>query len=181
MKKNKKRVEEATSGTDWVAYQEISEDSETDNWDELESEPLPRTSNLVRFTRNVQAKLGNYWFKKLVKGFGRSVYDIGSSDFGFFVQTQRYAPRAQYLLKNKWTVVQFGLYLIEYTIIDGVVYSFYSLNFGIRYVFCRESELTKNQESSIKIIIDLFKETEEYLHQTFADRKPPYIPDYLFR
>ena len=181
MRKNNKGDEEPTGGPGCAAFQEPSEDIAPDNWDELEVDSFYNTSKMTYFRWRMMAKLANYWFKKLVKGFARSVYDIGSGDFGLFVQTQRYAPRAQYLLKNKWATIQFGFYLIEYTIVDGVVYSFFSLNYGVRYVSFMESELTKNQESNVKIIINLFKETEEFLHQTFANRKPPYTPNYLFR
>jgi hypothetical protein len=159
----------------------VPEDLDPDNWDELETGSLYQTSKMDRLHWHMRKKLANYWFKKLVKAFARSVYEIGYGDFGLFIQTQRYAPRAQYLIKNKWTTVQFGFYLIEYTIVDGVAYSFYSLNYGVRYVFFMESKLNKNQESNVKIIIDLFKETEESLHQTFAARKPPFTADYLFR
>jgi hypothetical protein len=159
----------------------VPEDLGPDNWDELEKGSLYQTSKMGRLLAHMRKKLANYWFKKLVKIFARSVYDIGYGDFGLFIQSQRYAPRAQYLIKNKWTTVQFGFYLIEYTIVDGVAYSFYSLNYGVRYVFFMESKLNKNQVSNLKIIIDLFKETEESLHQTFSGRKPPYTADYLFR
>ena len=181
MRKNNKGDEEPTGEPGCAAFQEPSEDIAPDNWDELEVDSFYNTSKMTYFRWRMMAKLANYWFKKLVKGFARSVYDIGSGDFGLFVQTQRYAPRAQYLLKNKWATIQFGFYLIEYTIVDGVVYSFFSLNYGVRYVSFMESELTKNQESNVKIIINLFKETEEFLHHTFANRKPPYTPNYLFR
>jgi hypothetical protein len=180
MKKNRKEAEEPTSWPGWATFQEVSEDFEPDNWDELEKDSFYKAPKMIRFRWHVMEKLANYWFKKLAKGFARSVYDIGSGDFGLFVQTQRFTPRAQYLLKNKWVNVQFGFYLIEYTIVDGVAYSHYSLNYGIRYVFFMESKLTKNQESNVKIITDLFRETEESLHQTFANRKPPYTPNYLF-
>jgi hypothetical protein len=181
MKKNRKEAEEPTSGPGWATFQEVSEDFEPDNWDELEKDSFYKAPKMIRFRWHMMEKLANYWFKKLAKGFARSVYDIGSGDFGLFVQTQRFTPRAQYLLKNKWVNVQFGFYLIEYTIVDGVAYSHFSLNYGIRYVFFMESKLTKNQESNVKIITDLFTETEESLHQTFANRKPPYTPNYLFR
>ena len=181
MRKNRNVNEVSNSEQGWAEILIVSEDIESDNWDELEADSFYQTSKMDRFRWRIMEKLANYWFKKLVKGFARSVYDIGSGDFGLFVQTQRYAPRAQYLLKNKWMTIQFGFYLIEYTIIDGVAYGFYSLNYGVRYVFFMESELTKNQESNIKILTSLFKETEEFLHQTLADRKPPYTPNYLFR
>jgi hypothetical protein len=159
----------------------VPDDFEPGDWDDLEAESLSQTFKVDSFRRYIRKKISHYWFKKLTKGFARSVFDIGSGDFGLFVQAQRYAPRAEYLLKNKWTTVQFGFYLIEYTIVDGVVYGLYSLNYGVRYVFFMESELTRNQEKNVKIIIDLFKKTEEFLHKSIADRNPPYTPDYLFR
>ncbi|MEY4418749.1 MAG: hypothetical protein RIR15_71, partial [Actinomycetota bacterium] len=53
--------------------------------------------------------------------------------------------------------------------------------YGVRYIFFMESQLTKNQKTNEKILIKLFKETEEFLHKTLADRTPPYWPDYLFK
>jgi hypothetical protein len=44
-----------------------------------------------------------------------------------------------------------------------------------------ESDLTKSQKKNEKILVELFKETEEFLHKTLADRTPPYTPNYLFR
>ena len=165
----------------WGDYQvdsEVNESSCNEN-DEIDS--IPRISRRIRFAWRVQERISRRWFKTLVKYFGRSVFDIGQGDFGEFVQMNRYVPRAGYLLKNKWTVVQFGIYLVEYSIIDGVAYSSYSLNYGVRYIFFMESQLTKNQKTNEKILIKLFKETEEFLHKTLADRTPPYLPDYLFK
>ncbi len=85
------------------------------------------------------------------------------------------------MLENKWVTAQFGIYLIEYTIVANVARSFYSLNNGIRYIYFMESDLTKSQKKNEKILVELFKETEEFLHKTLADRTPPYTPNYLFR
>lgn len=165
----------------WADYQVLSDGSASKYSDNEDLHSFPRITRRTRFAWKAQEKIGKRWFKQLVKYFGRSVFDIGPSDFGVFVQRQRFAPRAQYLLKNKWINIQFGIYLIEYTVVDNVAYSFYSLNYGVRYVSFMGSELTDNRKLNMKIIINLFKETEEFLHQTLADRKPPYIPTYLFR
>jgi hypothetical protein len=84
-------------------------------------------------------------------------------------------------MENKWVTTQFGIYLIEYTIVKNVAQSFYSLNYGIRYIFFMESELTRSQKMNEKIIVELFKGTEKFLHKTYADRLPPYTPTNLFR
>ena len=181
MRKNKKEVEEPMSGPSRTAYGEKSRNYDLEDFFDDEIDSFYRISRRTRFAWKVQEKISNKWFKTLVKYFARSVFDIGSGDFGLFVQSQRYAPRAQYLLQNKWITTQFGIYLIEYTIVNNVAHSFYSLNYGIRYIFCTESQLTKNQKSNEKILVELFKETEEFLHRTLANRIPPYTPDYLFR
>ena len=181
MKKNNKEAEEPTSGPGWAAYQEVPEDFDGDAWHRSNAQGFEKISYINRFRWKAMEQLTQFWFKVLVKQFARSVYDIGPGDFGVFTETQRYQPRAVYLLKNRWTTIQFGIYLIEYTIVEDIAYSYYSLNYGIRYINYMETKLTKNQEMNLKIIIDLFRETEEYLHQTFADRKPPYTPNYLFR
>ena len=180
MRKNKKE-EELSTGPAWMDYQEMSDDQEPECAHNDETDTFPVITRRTRFSWRVQEKLSKEWFKTLVKYFGRSVFDIGPRDFGEFVQMHRFVPRARYLLKNKWTTVQYGIYLIEYSIVDDVAYSFYSLNYGVRYVFFMETQLTKNQKSDEKILVELFKETEEFLHKTLADRKPPYTPNYLFR
>jgi hypothetical protein len=181
MRKNKKKIEEPISGPGWTAYGEDSGNYDLEDFFEDEMDSSYTVSRRSRFAWKAQEKISNRWFKTLVKYFGRSVFDIGRGDFGEFVQMKRFAPRARYLLKNEWTTAQFGIYLIEYSIIDGVASSFYSLNYGVRYVFFMESQLNKNQKTNEKILINLFKETEEFLHKTLADRTPPYTPDYLFR
>ena len=88
-------------------------------------------------------------------------FDLGPGDFDWFTEHHRYQPRAVYLLKNQWVQIQLGVYVIEYTINDGVAYSHYSLNYGISYHIYMETELTTNRESNQNILVDLFKETEE--------------------
>ena len=181
MRKNRKEIEEPMNGPGWTAYAGNSGKFDLEDFFDNELDSSYTISRRTRYAWNAQEKISNKWFKTLVKYFARSVFDIGSGDFGPFVQSQRYAPRAQYLLQNKWITTQFGIYLIEYTIVNNVAYSFYSLNYGIRYIFFTESQLTKNQKSNEKILVELFKETEEFLHRTLADRIPPYTPSNLFR
>ena len=181
MRKNKKEIEEQNIDSTWVPDDEDYENLELEDFIDDEIDSTYKVSRRTRLAWKAQEKISKKWFKTLVKYFGRSVFDIGPGDFGPFVQSQRYAPRARYLLQNKWVTAQFGIYLIEYSIVDDVAYSFYSLNYGVRYVFFMETQLTKNQKSDEKILVELFKETEEFLHKTLADRKPPYTPNYLFR
>ena len=166
MRNNKKENEAQTNDSTRVADDEIDSSY--------------KVSLKTRLAWKAQENISKKWFKTLVKCFARNVFDIGPGDFGPFVQSQRYAPRARYLLQNKWVTTQFGIYLIEYTIVNNVAQSFYSLNYGIRYISFMESDLTKSQKKNEKIIVELIKETEEYLHKTYTDRRPPYTPTYLF-
>ncbi len=181
MRKDKNKIEEPMSGPGWTAYGEDPGNHDLEGFMDDEGDSSFKVSRRTQFAWKAQEKISTKWFKTLVKYFGRSVFDIGRGDFDEFVQMKRFTPRARYLLKNEWTIAQFGIYLIEYSIVDGVASSFYSLNYGVRYVFFTESQLTKNQKSNEKILVNLFKETEEFLHKTLADRTPPYTPDYLFR
>ena len=181
MRKNKKENEAQTNPSTWFSDEENYGNHEPEDFLGEEIDSSYKVSRRTQFAWKAQEKISTKWFKTLVKYFGRSVFDIGRGNFDEFVQMKRFTPRARYLLKNEWTIAQFGIYLIEYSIVDGVASSFYSLNYGVRYVFFTESQLTKNQKSNEKILVNLFKETEEFLHKTLADRTPPYTPDYLFR
>ena len=97
----------------------------------------------------------------------------------FVYWTSKYQPLAVYLLKNQWVQIQLGVYVIEYTINDGVAYSHYSLNYGIGYHIYMETELTSNRESNQNILVDLFKETEKFLHDSIVNGSAPYF--YNFR
>jgi hypothetical protein len=181
VRKNKKENEAQNIDSTWVPDDEDCGNHELEDFIGDEIDSSYKVSRRTRLAWKAQEKISTKWFKTLVKYFGRSVFDIGRGNFDEFVQMKRFTPRARYLLKNEWTIAQFGIYLIEYSIVDGVASSFYSLNYGVRYVFFTESQLTKNQKSNEKILVNLFKETEEFLHKTLADRTPPYTPDYLFR
>ena len=117
----------------------------------------------------------DFWFRTLVKRFTLKVNEIGVGDFSFFVKENRYKPRAQYLIKNQWVIIQYGIYLIEYTIVDGTAFSYVSLNHGLDYSIHMETELTKNRALNVEIIVELFNKTEEFVHWTITNRKSPYF------
>ncbi len=181
MRKNKKENEAQTKPSTWFSDEENYGNHEPEDFLGEEIDSSYKVSRRTRFAWKAQERISKKWFKTLVKYFARNVFDIGPGDFGPFVQSQRYTPRARYLMENKWVTTQFGIYLIEYTIVKNVAQSFYSLNYGIRYIFFMESELTRSQKMNEKIIVELFKDTEKFLHKTYADRLPPYTPTYLFR
>ena len=177
MTNNKNNGEEPTSGPGWAAFEPAPEDFDLDTWENLNSDHFLHNSFKDRMRRIAMGRIAEFWFKTIVKRFARSVYEISAGDFGWFIENQRYQPRARYLIKNKWTTVQFGIYLIEYTIADGIAYSYYSLNYGINYTIHMESELSKNHELNVKIIANLFKMTEEFLHHTISNRSAPHTPN----
>ena len=127
---------------------------------------------------NYYQKISSSSFRMLIKRHNSVFYDLGPGNFGLFTEHHRYQPRAVYLLKNQWVQIQLGVYVIEYTVIDGVAYSHYSLNYGISYHLYMETKLTKNRESNQNILVDLFKETEEFLHDTIVNGSAPYFPNF---
>jgi len=165
----------------WGTYDDIPDDFDPESWIPQDTHHFESPSFRQRIARNGQERLNRFWFKKLVSNFARSVFDIGYGDFGTFVKERRYKPRADYLLNNNWVLIQFGIYLVEYTIVDGVAYSHYSLNYGLKYVIHMETQLVKKQETNQLILIDLFRETEQFLFNTLSDRTAPYSPNFLFR
>jgi hypothetical protein len=163
------------------SYFEIPDDFDADAWIRQDTYPFRPIGLRKKLSINAKSKLNELWFKMLVKNFARSVYEIGSGDFSGFVEDQRYKPRADYLIKNKFLQVQFGIYIIEYTIANGVAYSHFSLNYGLSYLIYMESHLVKNYETNQMLLVDLFRETEEHLFGTFTSRTAPYSPNYHFR
>jgi hypothetical protein len=175
MRKSKRENEAQNIDSTWVPDDEDYGNHEPEDFIDDEINSSYKVSRRTRLAWKSQENISKKWFKTLVKHFGRNVFDIGPGDFGPFVQSQRYAPRARYLLQNKWVSAQFGIYLIEYTIVANVAQSFYSLNYGIRYIYFMESDLTKSQKKNEKIIVDLFKKTEEFAHWTITNGKSPYF------
>jgi hypothetical protein len=148
---------------------------EIDNLEESENQLGLNNSFTDRVRRRLIRVSTDFWFRILVKRFTLKVNEIGAGDFSFFVEEQRYKPRAQYLIKNQWTIIQYGIYLIEYTIVDRTAFSYLSLNQGLDYSLHMETELTKNHASNMEIIVELFKRTEEFAHWTITIGKSPYF------
>lgn len=159
----------------WADYQVVSEDFENEVCNNLTLDQSARISFRERMRFSYLEKLGSFSFKMLIKRHNSVFYDLGPGDFEGLTEHQRFQPRAVYLLKNQWVQIQLGVYVIEYTVIDGVAYSHYSLNYGISYHLYMETELTKNRESNQNILVDLFKETEEFLHDTIVNGSAPYF------
>ncbi len=160
------------------SYFEIPNDFDADSWNNLNIGTFRRHS-LGRVLRQRMRRLPyKFGFERIVDNFASSVYEIDQGDFNSFAEGQRYAPRANYLLENKWMAITFGIYQIEYTINEENGFSHFSLNHGLTYVIHMETELTKNRELNVKALINLFQETEGYLLGTIIDRSPPYTPNY---
>lgn len=149
--------------------------TEIDNLEESEYQFSLKNSFTDRIRRRLIRVSTDFWFRTLIKRFRLKVNEIGVDDFSFFVEEQRYKPRAQYLIKNQWTVIQYGIYLIEYTIVDRTAFSYLSLNQGLDYSLHMETELTKNHASNVEVIVNLFKRTEEFAHWTITNGKSPYF------
>ena len=146
------------------------------------------------YTGTMQWKHGSTWYRVIgdlkskmtptvvIHGGHNTVfYDLGPGDFDSFTEHQRYQPRAVYLLNNQWVQIQLGVYVIEYTKNDGVAYSHYSLNYGIIYHIYMETELTTNRESNQNILVDLFKETEKFLHDSIVNGSAPYFSNFRIK
>jgi hypothetical protein len=165
----------------WSSYYEIPDDFDAESWIPQDTYQFGPIGLRQKFSINTKYRLNALWFRIIVNNFARSVYEIGNGDFSGFVENQRYKPRADYLIKNKFLQVQFGIYIVEYTITDGYAYSHYSLNYGLSYLIHMETQLVKNYETNRKILIDLFRETEEHLFGTFTSRTAPYSSNHIFR
>jgi hypothetical protein len=160
------------------SYFEIPNDFDADSWNELNIGTFRRHSLRRVFRQRMRRLPYKFGFERIVDNFASSVYEIGRGDFNSFAEEHRYAPRANYLLKNKWVAITFGIYQIEYTITEEFAFSHFSLNHGLTYLIHMETELTKNRELNFRALINLFQETEEYLLGTIVDRSPPYAPKY---
>ena len=159
----------------WADYQVVPENFENEVCHDLTYDKSMRISFRERIRFSCREKLRSLSFKMLIKRHNSVFYDLGPGDFDWFTEHQRFQPRALYLLKNQWVQIQLGVYVIEYTINEGVAYSQYSLNYGISYHIYMETELTNNKESNQNILVELFKLTEEFLHDTIVNGSAPYF------
>ncbi len=132
-----------------------------------------------RVARMLTHKLCTLWFKYLVRSFSRAVYDIDNLDTSSFAEDQRLLPRARLLLREKFILIPFGLYLIEYTIENKVAYSQFSVNYGLTYLLHMELHLDGDTEENLDGLVKMFRHTENHLHSTLIDRQPPYLPNYF--
>ena len=118
-----------------------------------------------------------FWFKYLARSFSRAVYNIGDLDTSSFSEEQRLLPRARVLLREKFISIQFGIYLIEYTIENNVAYSYFLANNGLTYIIHMELHLDGNADENLDGLVKMFRNTENLLHYTLIDRRPPYLPN----
>ena len=160
------------------SYFEIPDDFDADSWNDLNIGTFRRHSLRRVLRQRMQRLPYKFGFERIVDNFASSVYEIGRDGFNSFADEHRYAPRAKYLLENKWMTITFGIYQIEYTITEENAFSHFSLDHGLTYIIHMETELTKNRELNVKALINLFQETEEYLLGTIVDRSPPYTPNF---
>jgi hypothetical protein len=179
MRKNKKAKPINRSRS--ADYQVVQDNFENEVYENLSNDQSERISFRERIRFSYLEKIRSFSFKMLIKRHKSVFYDLGPGNFNWFTEHQRYQPRAAYLLKNQWMQIQLGVYLIEYTIIDGVAYSHYSLNYGISYHIYMETELTKSNESNQNILVDLFKETEEFLHDSIVNGSAPYFSNFRIK
>ena len=176
MRKLFKKSKNETSGPGWSAYMPVVDeesDFESDNFVSY------RESKRNRVNRMLAHKVSALWFKYLVKGFSRAVYDIDNLDTNSFSEEQRLLPRARLLLREKFIPIQFGLYLIEYTIENKVAYSHFSVNYGLTYILHMELHLDGSINENLDGLVQMFRDTENHLHSTLIDRQPPYLPNYF--
>lgn len=165
----------------WESYDEIPDSFESDTWSFENTDSTTRWGLNKRIKFWLLSKLSKLWFRNLIGRFASSVYDLGDGDYGWFVQDHRYKPRAENLIKNRSVLIPFGIYIIEFSISEGIAFSHYSLNYGISYTIYMEAELTKNHKRNIEILMNLFAETEEYLFKTLSRGEPQTSSQYLRR
>jgi hypothetical protein len=165
-----------TSGSGWSAYVPVDNDESN-----VESDYFifPKESKRKRVSRMLMHKLNTVWFRYLVRNFSRAIYEIDNLETGAFDREQRLLPRARLLLRENFISIQFGLYLIEYTIEKNVAYSQYSVNYGLTYIIYMELHLGDNTEENLDGLVEMFRDTENHLHSTLINRQPPYLANYL--
>jgi hypothetical protein len=171
-----RKSKKGTGGPGWSAYMPVHDevsDFQSDNF------VFFKESMRDRVARKLTHKLCEFWFKYLVRSFSRAVYDIDDLDTSSFSEEQRLFPRARLLLREKFISIQFGIYLIEYTIENNVAYSHFSVNFGLTYIIHMELHLDGNTDENIDGLVKMFRHTENHLHSTLIDRQPPYLPNYF--
>ena len=171
-----RKSKKETSGPGWSAYMPVDSeepDIESDNFICL------KESKRIRFSRILARKLNTVWFKYLVRSFSRAIYEIDNLETGAFDEEQRLLPRARLLLRENFILIQFGIYLIEYTIEKNVAYSQYSVNYGLTYIIHMELHLGDDTEENLAGLVGMFRYTENHLHSTLIDRQPPYYSNYL--
>ena len=166
-----------TSGPGWSAYLPVDDDEEPDF--ESGNFVFIKESKRNLIARILTYKLCAWWFKYLARSFSRAVYDIGSLDTSSFSEEQRLLPRARVLLREKFISIQFGIYLIEYTIENKVAYSHFSANNGLTYILHMELLLDGNTDENLDGLVKMFRETENHLHSTLIDRQPPYLTNHF--
>ena len=171
MKISRKRKSKIAKG--FADYQLVPDDIDTLNFDEMDH--FTPWSFKERIQNKLRAYFSGLWFRAIVRNLKYSVYELGSGNYGTFVEEERYKPRAEYLTNNFWMLTQFGIYVVEYTISNGIAYSHYSLNYGVSYNIFMESQLTDKHETNLEILVNLFKETEEHLFWTISQRRAPYF------
>ena len=106
------------------------------------------------------------------------LYDPGLEESDPSKQPELFNSRANFLLKNKFLQLSFGFYRVEYSIIDNVAYSHYSLNNGMTFVMYKEMKLSKNPKRNIEGLARLISDTESILRYTIVKRTPPYTKNF---
>ena len=112
MRKNKKENEELMSGPGWAAYQEAPADFDDEDFDHIPSHHFMRYTFIDRIKINFKEKMRSIAFRILIRRHRAVFYDLGPGNFGWFTEHHRFQPRAKYLLKNHWTQIQLGIYVI---------------------------------------------------------------------
>lgn len=167
-----------TSGPGWSAYMPVDYEESDVEFDDF---VFTKKSKKDRAFQTLIHKLNTMWFRYLVRSFSRAIYEIDNLEAGSFDEERRLQPRARLLLRENYISIQFGIYLIEYTIENNVAYSQFSVNYGLTYIIHMELHLGDNAEENLVGLVDMFRYTENHLHSTLINRQPPYLPNYIRR
>jgi|APCry1669188970_1035186.scaffolds.fasta_scaffold15053_2 hypothetical protein len=180
MSKSNPEEEKQLNGPGWTSYQPIPDDWDEDEFTRSQYFNLPKLNPLSRLNKWCAKKLYENRYSKMIKVKTKHYFDFGDGDYGHLNHEEMYLARAAYLLKHRWIQLNFGCFIVEYSILNGYGSFRYSHNDGIEFHKHSETRLSKHHQLDLEILTTFFIEAEEHLYASTKDRKPTYYPLNLF-
>jgi hypothetical protein len=135
---------------------------------------LQRFHSQHRHERLIEKYSHKRFYRFLLTHVGQ-LYDPGFGETNEGIQPELFNSRASFLLRQRLLQNSFGLYQVEYSILNNYAFSHYSLNNGMNFKKCKEVELRGSPAETIKSLAELISETELFLRKTIKEKNPPYL------